>query len=328
MAITSVFYDTSAGTPSSLVDETKWAKAHPYIGSSSYGVAHIADFKVTAHPVTPLTVNVAPGWAWGRGVWDESDSVIPVTCTAPGVGASRWDLICIHRDWTGAVGGPTTVTKVEGGTSRTLPAARDIFENTLGAADDQPLALVQWTYGSAQPTAIVDLRIWGGEGGLWAHDELVLVFLETVGSTVNINGTIWQKTIGMGELPSWVKTSEQDKISAFGFGGSLDGTPAAGQTGFLIQAGSAVSYTDAAGFASITFPRPFPNGLLTAIVINGDTSIDRYRTHALNYGIAGLPWDNGRKWGFVYSLAFANADGANQIAPNYLHRANWIALGW
>ena len=46
MAITSTYYDTSAGVPASLVTETDWAQSHPSVGSSEYGVVTAADFKV------------------------------------------------------------------------------------------------------------------------------------------------------------------------------------------------------------------------------------------------------------------------------------------
>jgi hypothetical protein len=327
MAITSVFYDTAAGTPASLVDEVKWAHAHPQIGSSKYGVEQVPDFKVTAHPTIANTVNVAIGKAWGHGVWVESDAVIPVTMTAPGAGATRWDMICIRRDWTGAAGGPTTVIAVEGGAVATMPAGR---QNIPGTLDDQPIALVQWTAGFGAPTAIRDLRVWGGDGGCYANDDLVLEFLNHIGTqvTIGLAGAVWQYVIGAGDLPTWRKIAVIEHVQLFGFTNSLEFTPAAGQTGFLMQAGTLVQTTDSNGFASVMFSRPFPNGLLTAIVTNGDTSIDRGTTHAHVYGVAGTPWDAGRKHGFAYSVAFTNADGQNQMAPGRLHRINYIALGW
>jgi hypothetical protein len=325
VAITSTFYDTSAGTPASLVDEVKWAAAHPAIGSSQYGVGGATDFKVTAHPTTPLTVNVAEGLAWGHGVVDESDSVIAVTCTAPAPGGTRWDMICVRRDWTPPVGGPTTVTKVEGGTSRLLPAGR---ENDPGTLDDQPVALVLWTYGSTQPTTIVDLRVWGGDGGLYAADDLVRAYMTRLGTVINIAGTIWQYTVDAEDAATWQRVGELDKISLYGTTNSLDSTPAAGQSGFLVQAGTAVGYSDNSGFGRVVFPRPFPNGLLTCLLINGDTSIDRSINRVITYGVAGLPWNTGRKDSVVFSLAYPNADGNYVAAANQLHRVNYIALGW
>jgi hypothetical protein len=325
VAITSTFYDTSAGTPASLVDEVKWAKSHPHIGSSIYGVADIPDFKVTAHPTTPMTVNVAAGAAWGHGVFDVSDAVVTVTCDPPGSG-TRWDLICLRRDWTPAVGGPTSVTSVEGGSTRTIPAAR---ENVPGTLDDHPLALVEWTYGSTLPTTIVDLRVWGGDGGLFACDPLVLTFLTRMGTLVNVAGTNWQRIVGAGELAEWKRVSEVEKIQLFGTSNYIHGVTSPGQTGFMMQAGTVVNHTDGAGFARVTFPRPFPNGLLTIVFVNGDSSIDRAIDRVLTYAVAGVPWHNGLKTDVVYSVAFSNpVDGSYDPAVSQLHRINYIAIGW
>jgi hypothetical protein len=234
-------------------------------------------------------------------------------------------MICVRRDWTPAVGGPTTVTKVEGGTSRLLPAGR---ENTPGTLDDQPLALVLWTHGSSQPTTIVDLRVWPGDGGLYALDDLARSYMNRLGTVINVAGTIWQYTVSTAGLAEWKRVSELEKISLYASNLSLDSTPGAGQAGFLVQAGTTAHWTDDAGFAGITFPRPFPNGLLTISLTNGDTSIDRAIGRPLTFGVAGTPWNTGRKDRVVYSVSYPNADGNYQSALSQLHRVNWIALGW
>src|SRR4029453_2442286 len=324
VAITSTFYDTSAGVPASLVTETDWALAHPQI-ASSYGVDDIPDFKVTAHPSTPLAVNVAEGTAWGHGVLDISDATETVVCSAPAAGTSRWDLICIRRDWTPSVGGPSIITKVEGGSSKAIPTDR---EHDPGTLDDQPLALVLWTAGQTQPTQIVDLRCWQGDGGVLAVDILARDYLDRVGTKVNIGGVVWQRTIGAGDLATWTKMAEVGSLELYGFGGSLDYTPSPGQTGFKFQAGTVINSTDASGFARITFPRPFPNGLLSCVFVNGDTTVDRSISRALTFGIAGSPWHVGHKSDVVYSVAYSNADGNNQIVANQLHRVTYMAVGW
>lgn len=201
MAIQSTFYDTSPGVPASLVTEVKWAKAHPHVGSSEYGVDAPGDFQVTAHPSTPFTVNVSPGKAWGHGVLDESSAIVPVTCDTPAAGTTRWDLIVIRRDWTAAPGVPSAVTKVNGGTTKAIPAARN---NTPGTLDDQPLFLVQWVAGQTQPNKIVDVRVWAGNGGMFAKDELVRSYLTRIGSSVKLNGETWSLDLLGNDLPGWV----------------------------------------------------------------------------------------------------------------------------
>jgi hypothetical protein len=200
VAILSTFYDTSAGVPASLVTEVKWAKSHPHVGASLYGILGASDFKVTAHPSTPYAVNVAAGKAWGRGVWDESDSTVTVTCPSIASG-TRWDLICIRRNWGPLAGGPTTVTSVQGGTTKALPAGR---QQNPGTLDDQPIALVQWTFGQTQPTAIVDLRCWAGNGGMLAKDELVMGYLNQLGSRIKIGADLWAYELLTNDVPGWV----------------------------------------------------------------------------------------------------------------------------
>jgi hypothetical protein len=200
VTITSTFYDTSAGVPASLVTEIKWAKAHPHIGAAHYGVDGPTDFAVSAHPSTPYAVNVEAGKAWGRGVFDESTAVETVTCDAPTSG-TRWDLICLRRNWAPSAGGPTSVTSVAGGTLKAIPGDR---QNTPGSLDDQPLALVQWTYGQTQPTSIVDLRCWAGNGGVLAKDQLALSYLGQIGAAVKIGADHWSYELGANDIPGWV----------------------------------------------------------------------------------------------------------------------------
>lgn len=224
MAITSTYYDTSAGVPASLVTETDWAQSHPSVGSSEYGVVTAADFKVTAHPSTPYGLNVATGQAWGHGVFDVSDSTVTVTATAPG--ATRWDLVAVRRDWTPASGGPSTVVVVEGGSVEAIPAAR---ENDPGTLDDQPLYLVQWAPGEDQPTQLIDIRCWAGNGGMFAKSTHVLSYLNRVGASVQLARGLWEHSpttictyeLGANDVPGWVirdNTQNAADISEFGSG--------------------------------------------------------------------------------------------------------------
>jgi hypothetical protein len=82
--------------------------------------------------------------------------------------------------------------------------------------------------------------------------------------------------------------------------------------------------SDGAGYSRVTFQKPFPNGLLTVITTNGDSSIDRARGKQFTMPISGIPWDNGRLNDFVYVVQGEN--GVNY--GNQLHRVNWIAIGW
>jgi hypothetical protein len=326
MAFSSTFYDTSASEPDSLVTEVKWAQAHPYIGSSQYGVQDPGDFKVTANTGASFTVKVAPGSAWGHGVFDVSDTLINKTASAPATGTTRWDLVALRRDWTPSTGGPSSIVLIEGGATKEIPDDR---VNNPGTMDDQPLALVQWTAGNPVATAIIDLRVWGGDGGMYAADDLVRSYLDRVGTHVTIGQIRWSLLLGLTGIKGWVRDGEIGKIPLYGAtSASLVGpNPASlltGGTQFLVQAGTSVMTSDGAGYSRVTFQKPFPNGLLTVITTNGDSSIDRARGKQFTMPISGIPWDNGRLNDFVYVVQGEN--GVNY--GNQLHRVNWIAIGW
>jgi hypothetical protein len=102
MAIDSHFYDT---LPGQGINEIEWAQTARSRGPV-YGVVSKDDLLCTPHPSTPYAVNISPGTFWGQGVWDESDSIVTVTCSAPATGARRFDLIAGRRDWTPTGGGP------------------------------------------------------------------------------------------------------------------------------------------------------------------------------------------------------------------------------
>lgn len=205
MTIESTYYDTQPGTG---VTEVEWSKSHPDVGSSEYGVVGAGDFKLTAHPTTPYAVNLAPGQAWGQGVYDESDATVTVTSPTPAAGTTRWDLICARRDWQPVAGGPTSFVSVQGGASKQIPAGR---ANTPGTLDDQPLWLVEWKAGQNQPNAIVDLRVWAGNGGALAKDLLVREYLKRLGTQVKIGKTTWRYEFGLNDIPEWTSDATDVK---------------------------------------------------------------------------------------------------------------------
>ena len=194
MAFTSIGYDGS-------VNERQWAELVPSVGSSTYGVKGAGDLKVTAVPGQPLMLSVAAGTGWGHGVIDTETATTTITCDAI-VSGVRWDLITLRRDWQPLAGGPTSVAKVTGSSEKVLPDSR---KQVPGVWDDQPLALVQWTEGKTQPTAIIDLRCWGGNGGLNAADTLALSYLAKLGAKVKIGTTTWSYELGANDLAGWVK---------------------------------------------------------------------------------------------------------------------------
>lgn len=178
MALISTYYDGPV---------TESDRAKNLAGSPEYGVYGLNDFKVTAHPSIPYAVLVKAGRAHGHGVTDTAlvDQVVECPPIASG---TRWDLIVVRRNWQPELGGPSTLEVIEAGTVAQIPAGRLVGP---GVEDDQPIALVKWQGGVSAPVEFRDLRVWSGNGGMFAVDELVRRYLDKIGTKVKIAGEVW-----------------------------------------------------------------------------------------------------------------------------------------
>lgn len=315
MAFTSTFYNGP-------VDEIAWSEGAPRIGSSEYGVVGVNDFRVTAVSGQDRTVSVAAGKAWGKGV---HDTMTPAeTVQLPTVGAgSRWDLIAIRRVWSTNT---TSIVRVGGSGTRGIPAGR---QSGYGTTDDQPIALVRVQAGSTTIQEIIDLRCWAAGGGMYANDDLALSYLTTPGARVHINGVDWACTIVSGS-PVWMKAATVGSVALHGWTLGLAG-PLPPSAAFLMQSGSMVRTTDNSGYARFSWPRPFPNGLLSVVLTAGD---DWANGRIAFFNVAGRPdtfgsAGYGNQAEVVYVMQGSDASGNNWgKIPNKLHRVNFIAIGW
>lgn len=217
MAITSVGYD---GT----VDEAQWASMVSKIGGYEYGVDKAGDFAVSQVSGTRM-ISIATGLAWGRGVMDISDAATVIQLDPVSTG-SRYDLIAIRRSWGPANGGPSELVVIKGTSAKALPSGR---QSNPGITDDQPLALVRVQAGSASLPEIVDLRVWGRNGGqLYAKDDLARSYINAVGTEINVAGTLWERTSGANNVAQWNKigtrgdTSTQSVTSGAASGWRVD----------------------------------------------------------------------------------------------------------
>lgn len=194
MAITSFGYDGTIG-------EAQFAQGARHFGSSRYGVAGPADWRVTV-AVGTRTVSIAAGTGWGPGVQDTSDAPVTKTLSVAASG-QRWDLVVARRNWSTNT---TSFEVVEGGSAMTIPGGRNTTEGTL---DDQPIAFVRVnTTTSIQE--IVDVRVWVGAGGMVARNEAVLQYMDEPGSSVLIDGVRWSRAVNAGYGQEWVKESVLD----------------------------------------------------------------------------------------------------------------------
>lgn len=194
MAITSVGYD---GT----VDEVQWASMVSKVGGYEYGVDKASDFAVTQSAGTRM-ISIAAGLAWGRGVMDISDAAAVIQLDAVATG-TRYDLVALRRSWGPANGGPSELVIIKGTSAKAIPAGRN---TNPGVSDDQPLALVRVQAGSASIPEIIDLRVWGRNGGrLYAKNDLVRSYLTSVGTEISVDGTLWQRIVAANDVASWLK---------------------------------------------------------------------------------------------------------------------------
>lgn len=110
-------------------------------------------------------------------------------------------------------------------------------------------------------------------------------------------------------LPSGsITPAEMTAVKLSGLGGSYTSTPPAINGAFLMMAGSDV-VTFGSNSAIITFATPFPNGLLTAVVTQGDVTL-----------------------GLGDAVNINNTSSKTQLGLNANNngaaRVNWIAIGW
>lgn len=313
MAITNIGYDGS-------VNESDWAKMIPSVGSSQYGVLGASDWKVTPHATMDRGVNIATGAGWGHGVLSTSDATVSLQGASVSSG-DRWDMVVVRRNWSGT-GGTTTFVIVQGTSTKQLPSRN----NTPGTIDDQPIALIRFTAGQTAAQEIIDLRCWARNGGMTARDDLALTYLKLPGSQIMINGFQWNCELDANGNAVWT-TFRGGYVPVYGVGGPLQTDPT-GQTQFLIQAGSSVQSADFSGYARITWPKPFPNGLLSVQLTNGDSAASGGAIFPVegNEGFWG-PSGIGDRWSVVYTALTWNGS-SYRPTPNLWHRINWLAIGW
>ena len=242
MALTSVYYDGPV---------TETDRAQNRTGAPDYGVYGPDDFKVTAHPSIPYAVLVKAGKAHGHGVTDTAAEDQVVQCVSLTTGQSRWDLIVVRRNWQPSLGGPSTLEVVQAGGTAAIPATRKVGP---GVEDDQPLFLVKWQGGTSAPVEFIDLRVWTGNGGLYAKSDLVRTYMGKVGTEVNINGVVWYCGLGANDSIEWTVP------------GNFEGVPAGAKQ--IVKTSNVQVSTTAYGDAYYYFQNPFPNAMISCVAVD------------------------------------------------------------
>lgn len=119
----------------------------------------------------------------------------------------------------------------------------------------------------------------------------------------------------------WSFASMFALFASTAFVGSSTGLLAGLQAGTIkpiIQCGTFVGTTDASGYIAIPYPVAFPNGVIMALVGNGDSAPDRN----LLMSVATTPFTNS------VTTLFAGATSGGAQKSNAQLRFNWVAIGW
>lgn len=155
-------------------------------------------------------ITIAAGSAGGQGVLDTSDAVETLSGGLVSTG-SRWDLIALRRDWSAK---KTVPVIIPGTAAMALPSGRKKF---IGIQDDHPLALARFDAGQTKAGAIIDLRVWAGDGGgIVGGDLLVRDFLDRIGTRIVIAGVEWLRDRDASGLAVWDTIGEPTgKVSPF-----------------------------------------------------------------------------------------------------------------
>jgi hypothetical protein len=327
--------DTQYGFPGE-VTPAAWAQIIGHASGGVFGVgtsgsAAIGELKLTTNAVGDRGASLSAGTAYGHGcvgIWNGSNQF---NFAAASGTSDRWDCVVVRRTWSNTPGASVTTLAVKTGTSsRALPA----LVMTPGTQTEQPLWLVRVRGGQTSVQEIVDLRCFASNAGVQCFDVLSLNYLNWPGSRVEVSGEFFEyKVNSTSTSVAWEKVGSSTRTPLWGVGNALAGAPGA-ESFFLIQAGTTVQTSDNSGYSRITWPKPFPNGLLYVMGFNGD---DWSTGGSTFFASAGIIWGAegfGTKTSWVYALldqpASANGSGTLQLGRrgNRLHRINWFAIGF
>lgn len=313
MAITSIGYAGSINT-------TQFANLADHLGVS-YNIVGEGDFNATATS-GDRQLSIAPGTATGRGVRDTKTGS-DIVQMPPISSGTRYDLVALRRNWNTGV---TSLVVIQGTSTRAVPGRM----TNPGDQDDHPLWLVRVQAGLSAVQEVIDLRVWNRNGGATAKDPMVRSFMNGVGQKIRIGTDVHQIGFNTAGQAVWIKVEDPAFINdyavqLYGVGTAMHGSISSKAPGlpFQMQAATTVTTTDAAGWCRITFPRTFPNGLLTFQAMNGDGGIG-----CLIFEIAGHPYN-------VYGPSVRREDVVLRVWRDHtivmartMIRINWLAIGW
>lgn len=186
----------SYGYPGTIAPGSIMAQFSGHGFGHRYSVAGYSDWRVTAATSGTRQINIAAGWAMGKGVMVQNTDTITYSLPAPS-GTTQWMLVGLRR-WNGASPYTSVVTHVLGTSTRAVPAVTQ----TPGSNDTQWLALCRVTSTSTLVPEVVDLRLISTEGaGFYVcHSDLAQAQLDDV-----VGAEVYRADTTGGHVPSFYK---------------------------------------------------------------------------------------------------------------------------
>jgi len=320
--------DQHIGYPGT-VGASQLANWMPNVAAAQYSVDGPLDCKVTTNTVGDRGVTVAAGTIVGDGILDVFEGGNNLNFGAVASGPDRWDMVVLRRTWSSTPGASTSIfTIIPGGPNRSLPARN----NNKGVIADQPVALCRIKAGQSQVQEVVDLRCWAHNGGVYAMDELVMNYLDQPGTHLTVGTNAYVRTVavsGSTNTATWTRVAGIDSISLFGRSSQAPNNANPGDvrdSQYLVQAGFVYITSDSNGFCRLTFPKPFPTGLLYCSVqgANDDMFND------INCVPAGASWGSTalHRTQVVFRIYGAAQGVRHRDWPNRRVLYTWMAIGY
>lgn len=187
----------SYGYPETIAPGSTFAQFSGHGFGHRYSTIGFSDWRVTAATSGTRLVNIAAGWAMGKGIMVQNTESMTYGLPAP-AGTSQWMLVGLRR-WSGT--GPaytSIVTHTLGTATRAVPTVTQ----TPGTNDTQWLALCRVTSTDALVQDVVDLRLVATEGASFytCYSDLAMDQLSDV-----VGAEVYRADTTSGHVPSFYK---------------------------------------------------------------------------------------------------------------------------
>lgn len=289
---------------------------------SRFAVGGSEDWKVSTLASIDRGIRIEAGTGSGDGVTETTFEYETLSVPKPPI-ASMWYTIVRRRNWTGT--GTGTFVAVPGTAAKAVAqVSASGRRNVPGTESDQPIALVRVTQKDSTVLELVDLRCWASNGGVEVVDKLALDFLGTPGAAVKLGQSLWRYEKQANNLWTWREYQMSDRLPDFTSGVPAGKTPIV-KFGFthLANHDNTKVATNASGDGYHYFPKPFPEALVSCIVMPSvDPALFDKVTENYHFNFNRVYSNNSR-----FSVRVYNKDG-NRVTNGSGLYVQYIAIGY